>query len=221
MSYGKFIVIDGTDGSGKTVQANRLIERLRGLGREAQLLDFPRYTKPSAYFVERYLRGDYGGVNDVGPKAASLFFALDRFDASADIRAALERGAIIISNRYVSANKGHQTGKISDPNEQAAFVAWLNDVEYDWLKIPKPDLTLLLHVPAEIGFELSRSRDGEKTDIHQKDIEHLRAAERAYLRLPEIDKVENWQAIECTTDGKLLPIDEIHELVWQKVETLI
>lgn len=221
MPYGKFIVIDGTDGSGKTVQANRLIERLRASGREAQLLDFPRYTKPSAYFVERYLRGDYGGVNDVGPKAASLFFALDRFDASADIRATLERGAIIISNRYVSANKGHQTGKISDSEGQAAFVAWLNEVEYDWLKIPKPDLTLLLHVPAEIGFELSRSRDGEKTDIHQKDIEHLRAAERAYLRLPEIDKVENWQSIECTIEGKLLPIDEIHELIWKKVETLL
>lgn len=221
MSYGKFIVIDGTDGSGKTVQANRLIERLRASGREAQMLDFPRYTKPSAYFVERYLHGDYGGVNDVGPKAASLFFALDRFEASADLRATLERGAIIVSNRYVSANKGHQTGKISDPEEQAAFVAWLNDVEYDWLKIPKPDLTLLLHVPAEIGFELSRSRDGEKTDIHQKDIEHLRAAERAYLRLPEIDKVENWQTIECTADDKLLPIDEIHEMVWKKIETLL
>ncbi len=220
MPNGKFIVIDGTDGSGKTVQANRLIERLRSLGRETQLLDFPRYTKPSAYFVERYLRGDYGGVNDVGPKAASLFFALDRFDASADLRAALERGAFIISNRYVSANKGHQTGKITDPDEQATFVAWLNEVEYGWLNIPKPDLTLLLHVPADIGFELSRSRDGEKTDIHQKDIEHLRAAERAYLRLPEIDKVENWQTIECTTDGKLLPIDEIHELVWKKIVPL-
>ncbi len=218
---GKFIVIDGTDGSGKTVQANRLIERLRAQGREAQLWDFPQYGKPSAYFVEKYLHGDYGGVNEVGPKAASIFFALDRYDAAARMREALAAGTVLISNRYVSANKGHQMGKITEPSAQEEFLRWLNELEYGTLGIPKPDLTVLLHVTAEIGFELSRSRDGSKTDIHQADIEHLRAAERAYLRLPEIDTAENWQAVECVEDGKLLPIDAIHERLWALVSPLL
>ncbi|MFA5185928.1 MAG: thymidylate kinase [Patescibacteria group bacterium] len=221
MAQGKFIVIDGTDGSGKTVQANRLIERLRAEGRNSQLQDFPRYGKPSAWFVEKYLKGDYGSAAEVGPKRASMFFALDRYDAAPQIREALAQGSVLVSNRYVSANKGHQTGKIEDPQAQIEFLDWLNDLEYGLMGIPKPDLTLLLHVPADIGFELSRSRDGERTDIHQKDIEHLRAAERAYLRLPEIDTAENWKVVECVEDGKLLPIDAIHERVWSLVSPLL
>lgn len=221
MPQGKLIVIDGTDGSGKTVQANRLIERLRAEGRTAQPLDFPQYGKPSAYFVEKYLKGDYGGVNEVGPKVASVFFALDRYDAAQRIRQLLAEGTILVSNRYVSANKGHQTGKIADPDEQVEFLDWLNAFEYGLMGVPRPDLTLLLHVTAEIGFELSHSRDGDKQDIHQKDLNHLKAAEQAYLRLPQIDKAENWQVIECVERGKLLPIETIHERIWRSVSDLI
>jgi len=133
----------------------------------------------------------------------------------------LAEGTILVSNRYVSANKGHQMGKIPDPAEQAEFLDWLNAFEYGLMGIPKPDLTLLLHVTAEIGFELSHSRDGDKQDIHQKDLGHLKAAEQAYLRLPEIDKAENWQVVECVADGKLMPIETIHELVWRRVSGLL
>jgi dTMP kinase len=221
MAHGKLIVIDGTDGSGKTVQANRLIERLRAEGRNAQLLDFPQYGKPSAYFVEKYLRGEYGGVNEVGPRLASVFFALDRYDASNRISRLLDEGVTLVSNRYVSANKGHQMGKIEGHEEQAAFLEWLNSFEYGLLGVPLPDLTLLLHVTAEIGFELSHSRDGEKQDIHQKDLAHLKGAEQAYLQMPQIDKIENWKVVECVEHGKLLPIDTIHERVWQEVKNLL
>jgi len=221
MAQGKLIVIDGTDGSGKTVQANRLIERLRAAGRTAQPLDFPQYGKPSAYFVEKYLKGDYGGVDEVGPKAASVFFALDRYDAAPRIRQMLAEGTILVSNRYVSANKGHQTGKIADPDGQVEFLDWLNAFEYGLMGVPKPDLTLLLHVTAEIGFELSRARDGDKQDIHQKSLDHLKAAERAYLRLPQIDQAENWQVVECVELGKLMPIETIHEHIWRRVEQLL
>jgi dTMP kinase len=223
---GFFIVIDGTDGSGKTVQATRLIERLRAEGREVEPWDFPRYGKPSAYFIERYLHGDYGTAEEVGAQAASILFAVERFDVKKAIEEKLAQGAVLISNRYVSANKGHQMGKITDPDEQVRFLNWLNDLEYGLFGIPKPDLTLLLHVTAEIGYELARSRDtaaggGAKKDIHQNDLEHLRAAERAYLRLPEIDKAENWQVVECVEDGRLLPIETIHEKIWAAVSGLI
>lgn len=221
MAHGKLIVIDGTDGSGKTVQANRLIERLRSEGREAQLLDFPQYGKPSAFFVEKYLRGEYGGVKEVGPRVASVFFALDRYDASSRISRLLDEGVTLVSNRYVSANKGHQMGKIEGHEERMAFLEWLNSFEYGLLGVPLPDLTLLLHVRAEIGFELSRSRDGDKQDIHQKDLEHLKAAEQAYLRLPEIDKIEKWKVVECVEGDKLMTIDAIHEKVWQEVKALL
>ena len=172
--------------------------------------------------MEKYLRGEYGGVNEVGPRVASVFFALDRYDAAPRIRQALADGTFLVSNRYVSANKGHQMGKIAEPAAQEQFLQWLNDFEYGLMSVPQPDLTILLHVTAEIGFELSRSRDGgDKPDIHQASLEHLQAAERAYLRLPQIDKAENWQVVECVVDNKLLPIDAIHDRIWSLVSPLL
>jgi dTMP kinase len=223
MQKGLFIAIDGTDGSGKTVQSNRLVERLKELGHKVEVLSFPRYGNPSAFFVEKYLRGEYGTPEQVGAKRASTFYALDRFDDSARIRKLLDEGMIIVTNRYVSANKGHQTSHIEGEEKRREFLRWLNDLEYGILGIPVPDLTLLLHVSAEIGLKLAEERDkggvkaGGSTDILQQ-VDHLKRAEEAYLQIPHLDEVEHWEVVECVEDDKLLPIDAIHELVWNIVE---
>lgn len=224
---GVFVVIDGTDGSGKGTQTTRLERRLRAEGRDVVLVDFPRYGTPAAHFVERYLRGEYGALADVDAYRASLFYALDRFDASFEIRAALARGAVVISNRYVSANKGHQMAKIADAAERERFLAWLNDLEYGLLGIPKPDLTILLHVPADVGFALVARKDeraylsGRMRDIHEDDREHLRAAEAAYLSLLAFDRSEHWRRVDCVEDGRLLSIEEVEGRVWALVAPLL
>ena len=224
---GVFIVIDGTDGSGKGTQTARLRERLLADGRDVLLVDFPRYGAPAAHFAERYLRGEYGDLRDVGAYRASLFYALDRFDASFEIRAALARGAVVVSNRYVSASKGHQMAKIADADERRRYLAWLNQLEYGILGIPKPDLTILLHVPADVGFELVARKDeraylhGKVRDIHEEDRAHLRAAEAAYVALVTLDRDENWHRIDCVQDGRLLSIDEVQQRVWDVVEPLL
>lgn len=226
MQKGFFITIDGTDGSGKATQVNRLVERLKALGKKVEILDFPRYGNPAAFFVERYLRGEYGSPEEVGAKRASVFYALDRFDDSARVQTLLDEGTIIVSNRYVSANKGHQTSHIEGKEKRREFLRWLNELEYGIFGIPVPDLTLLLHVPAEIGLKLAEERDkagvkaGGSTDILQQ-AEHLKRAEEAYLELPGLDDVEHWQIVECIENGELLPIDAIHERVWHIVEPMI
>ncbi|MCC6847942.1 MAG: thymidylate kinase [Deltaproteobacteria bacterium] len=224
---GVFVVVDGLDGSGKGTQTARLERRLRADGRDVVLVDFPRYGAPSAYFIERYLRGEYGDLADVGAYRASLFYALDRFDASFEIRAALARGGIVISNRYVSANKGHQMAKLADRGERERFLAWLNHLEYELLGIPKPDLTILLHVPADVGFDLVAGKDeraylrGKARDIHEDDRAHLRAAEAAYLALVTLDRSERWERVECMEDGRLLTVEEVEHRVWALVAPLV
>lgn len=224
---GVFIVIDGTDGSGKGTQTARLERRLAAAGRDVVVVDFPRYGEPSAYFVERYLRGEYGDLASVDAYRASTFYALDRFDASAGIRVALERGAVVVSNRYVSANKGHQMAKIADPAERTRFLAWLNELEYGTLGIPRPDLTLFLHVPADVGFELVARKDeraylnGKVRDIHEDDRAHLRAAEAAYLALVASDPSEPWLRIACMDGDRLLGIEEVEARVWEAVRPLV
>jgi dTMP kinase len=227
MPKGFFLVIDGTDGSGKGTQTTRLVERLKSESRDIVMVDFPRYGNPSAYFVERYLRGEYGSLKDIDAYRASTFYALDRFDAAKDIRAALERGAIVVSNRYVSANKGHQMGKIKDPAERKKFLDWLNGFEYGILGIPKPDLTILLHVPADVGFDLIAKKDeraylnGKVRDIHENDREHLRDAEQAYLSLTTLDTFERWRLIECMDNDRLLSIEEVHERILGIIRPLL
>ena len=117
-----FIVIDGTDGSGKATQTQLLVEKLKSLGFDVEIADFPQYGQKSAGLVEEYLNGVYGSAQDVGPYRASILYAVDRYAASFKIKKWLEEGKIVVSNRYVSANMGHQAGKIKDYAERDKFL---------------------------------------------------------------------------------------------------
>lgn len=216
---GKLVVIDGTDGSGKATHSGMLIERLVHEGRNTFLADFPQYGKPSAYFVEKYLRGEYGPLESMGAKKASLFYALDRYDASFAMRQHLSEGAIIISNRYVSSNMGHQAGKLADPVERAACIEWLKELEYGILELPLPDANILLFVPPEVGQALVDKKgeraytEGKKRDIHEADLSHLEQSSRAYL---EVAAKEGWKVIKCMTadNSTLRPKEEVHEEIY-------
>ncbi len=171
---GKFIVIDGTDGSGKGTQTQLLVKRLEAEGHAVAMADFPRHGQRSATLVDDYLTGAFGTAEDVGAYRASIFFACDRYAASFEMKKQLEEGKIVISNRYVSANMGHQAGKIKEISEVDKFLIWLENLEYGIFDIPKPDATILLYMPVEIGQQLvdkKGSRDyvgGEKRDIHEE-----------------------------------------------------
>src|SRR5581483_7520338 len=115
---GRFIVIYGTDGSGKATQTNLLVEELKAAGYPVEVTDFTKYGTKSAGLIEEYLNGKYG---QVGTHAASIFYAIDRFDACFKIRQWLDEGKIVISNRYVTANAGHQGGKIEDDFQRLKF----------------------------------------------------------------------------------------------------
>ena len=71
---GKFIVIEGTDGSGKGTQVALLSQKLKDDGIKFEITDFPQYGQPSSFFVEKYLRGEYGTIEEVGPHKASFFY---------------------------------------------------------------------------------------------------------------------------------------------------
>jgi dTMP kinase len=165
------------------------------------------------------LRGEYGPLESIGAKKASLFYALDRYDASFLMRKALSEGHIIISNRYVSSNMGHQAGKLSDPKERAACVAWLRELEYGSLELPLPDANILLYVTPEAGQSLVDQKatraytNGKKRDIHEADIHHLRQASQSYL---EVAHKEGWKVIHCMNKDNvtLRPKEDIHEEIY-------
>ncbi|MBU1075258.1 thymidylate kinase [Patescibacteria group bacterium] len=224
MSSGKLIVLDGTDGSGKKTQTDLLLEHLEKEGIEKEYADFPRYGNRSAVMVEDYLNGEFGKADEVNPFTASLFYAMDRYSASKDLKRSLSEGKVIIANRYVSSNMGHQGGKIKDSVERTRYFEWLDNLEYNQLGIPRPDATVILYVPAKIAQELVGKKEargylkGKTHDIHEEDINHLQNAEKTYL---EAAKKYGFKIIECVKNGKLLSREAIHEKVWKVVAELI
>lgn len=214
---GKLIIIDGTDGSGKTTQLQLLAGKLTSEGHEVELADFPQYNTKSAGMVEEYLSGKYGQADDINPYASSLFYAVDRFDASFQIRKWLEAGKIVISNRYISSNFAHQGGKIDNPLERKMFFNWLSEIEYKIFNIPKPDLYLILHVEAEVSQKLAQERKredwhGKTKDIHEDNLNHLKKAEKIYLEIAQ--SLPDFRLIKCTRNGEIMSREDIHYLIW-------
>ncbi len=220
---GKFIVIDGTDGSGKTTQVALLLKRLKQEKYPTALADFPRYGLPSAYFVEQYLNGKYGTAAEVGPYVGSLFYALDRYAAKAGLQKSLQGKNVLVSNRYVTANMGHQGAKLKERRDRREYFNWLENLEHDLMGLPRPDLTIILHVPAELAQRLvdrkgRRAYIRRKRDLHEADLKHLQAAEQTYL---EMARQFDYKIIECVEKGKMLSPAEIHEKIWAAVSKQI
>jgi len=223
---GKMIVIDGTDGTGKHTQTLILKENLEKQGYKVETIDFPRYGEKSAGLVEEYLNGKFGSVNEVTPHQASIFYAVDRFVASFQIRKWLEEGKIVLCDRYVSANMGHQAAKIEKDTEKDKYLDWLFDLEFNIFKIPKPDINILLYLDTEIARKLAQentnqkyTNDVKKNDIHENDKEHMKKALNAFLYVA--DKY-NWIKIDCS-DGKkwIRTREDISIEILEKVKILI
>jgi dTMP kinase len=225
MSAGKFIVIDGTDGSGKATQTDILVKRLEAAGRTVFKISFPQYGQASAGLIAKYLNGDYGTAEAIGPYRASVFYACDRYDGSWAIRRALDEGKIVIADRYAFSNMAHQGGKIADDRERQAFFAWLDNLEFSIFQIPRPDLSLILHVASAIGQQLVDAKDKRdylkdgQRDIHEADLHHLELAEKVYLDLART--MPKTKLIECVADGQIMSREMIAELVWEEVNKLL
>ncbi|MDP1883988.1 MAG: deoxynucleoside kinase [Candidatus Moranbacteria bacterium] len=228
MREGKFIVIDGTDGSGKATQAKLLVSKLRKNKFKVKTIDFPRYYKNFfGKFIGECLAGGYGDFLALNPRIASVLYAADRFESSKEIQKWLAEGNIVIADRYVSSNQIHQGGKIKNEKDRKDFLKWLEKMEFGIFAIPKPDAVIYLDVPVEITQKLLIGEEGGykkrylkgRKDAAENDIAHLQDARASAIKL--IRKNNNWQRINCVKNGELMPIGEINDMIWNKVEKIV
>jgi thymidylate kinase/thymidylate synthase ThyX len=222
---GLFLVIEGTDGSGKGTQFKLLKERLENEGYDVATFDFPQYDQPSSYFVREYLNGNYGTAEDVGPYTGSLFYALDRYQAAPAIREALKQGKVVLANRFTGSNMAHQGTKFNHAEERRGYFIWLDNLEFQMLKIPRPDKSIVLRVPAEIAQELvdqkeTRNYTDKKRDLHEADLNHLKRAVDVYDDLCQLFP-KDFMRVDCVRSGKLMGIDKVQEHLWKTIEPLL
>lgn len=223
-SKGTFIVIEGTDASGKTTQYEALKKQLVAEGYGVVDIHFPRYNQPSSYFVKEYLSGTYGSAEKVGPYKGSLFYALDRYQAATEIRQALEQGKIVLCDRYVGSNMAHQGTYFEHPEEMRGYFIWLDNLEFELLGIPRPDLNFVLNAPLDIIkqrlSERTRSSVVVENDILESNEAHIAKSLEVYKDLCQLFP-KDFLRIDTERGGEILSIDDVHKLIWERVSPML
>jgi len=226
MTKGKFFVIDGVDGSGKGTQTRLIVQKLKDEGFNILESDFPQYGNKSAALVEEYLNGNFGTFEEIDAYQASIFYACDRFAASKKMKEHLDSGGIIISNRYVTSNQIHQSSKIQNQEELNKFLDWLDNLEYNIFKIPRPQKVIFLNMPYKIGQKLVEKKQkeereyiksGKSLDIHEESLDHLKQAYDRACSL--VKKYDEWTEVKCTTqNNKIKTIKEINNEIYNLIK---
>jgi dTMP kinase len=217
----KLFVIEGVDGAGKSTQIKMLQDFFTGMGYRNEYLHFPRTEEP--YFGEliaRFLRGEFGSLNEVDPYLVALLYAGDRKDASQTISKWLKDGKIVLLDRYTYSNIAYQCAKLRDHDEQEKLMKWILALEFSHFAIPKPDLNIFLDVPfsfTEKKLTAERSGDDRKylkgiKDIHEESLAFQKTVREIYLRVSKTDG--NLALIDCSNGkGEMLSPEEIFSSV--------
>lgn len=219
---GYIISIEGTDGSGKHTQQQLLSEDLKTKGYKTFNQSFPNYDSPSANPVKMYLDGAFG--NDpscLDAYEASALYAVDRLCTyKQSVEKHYLNGEIILFDRYVQSNFIHQSSKINDDTEKQKYLEWIQDLEFEKFKLPRPDLVFFIEMPTYKSIELAHARaeykNGEKKDILEEDTTYL---EKSYKHGLNLAKQFGWTLIHCLdSDGNLKTREAIHDEIMQEVE---
>ncbi len=215
---GKLIVIEGTDGSGKSTQFRLLSEHLEKENIAFKHLVFPRYKEESSALIRMYLGGQFGSrPSDVGAYAASAFYAVDRYASyKMDWGQWYENGGLVLSDRYTTSNAVHQASKETGAAREE-YLKWLYEFEYDKLGLPRPDLTIYLDVPTDFTEKMLRGREAAtntQADIHEQDMTYLATCRQCGR---EAAAYYNWKVIQCVRDGAMRTMEDIHNEIYAAV----
>jgi len=226
LNKGKFVVIEGPDGVGKSTQIKLLCKYLKKLLINFKFIHFPRYTKkPYGEIISRYLSGDFGSADKVSPYLASLLYACDRKEADKTIRDSINKGIHVIADRHYLSNLAYQAVKITDPLERERFTKWLYKVEFQYNRLLKPNLYIYLDAPLEfVLLQNKKVRSGKErdylsagVDIHETDSKFQSLVFYQYKSLARTEK--NIKTIKCYDDnGNVLDPKKINEKIIEELK---
>ncbi|MDR3286100.1 MAG: dTMP kinase [Prevotellaceae bacterium] len=216
-----FIVLEGLDGAGKSTQIKLLENYFESKKKRNKYIHFPRFDAPFfGEMIAKFLRGDFGKVDDVNPYIVAMLFAEDRHDAAHKINSWIEQDYTVIADRYVYSNIAYQCAKIENENDRNALHKWIFELEYNYFKIPKPDISVFLDVPFSFTEnKLNETRNGDdrgylngKQDIHETNLELQRRVRSIYIAQQATD--ENFKIVNCTLEGgNMLAPQQIFEQI--------
>lgn len=207
------IAIEGIDGAGKGTQAGRLVTALRETGLRVDSLQFPRYSATTfGTAIGDFLNGRFGSLNDVHPQLAAVLYAGDRFESRELLLRMMEANDVVVLDRFVGSNLAHQSAKL-DGAARTALIEWIEKVEFDVFKLPRPKLTILIDMSSQMSRELvsrkaARDYTDQEADLQESDLPYLERVRRCYLALAHSRL--DWRTVHgLTDDGSLRTIDDV------------
>lgn len=219
---GKLIIIEGSDGSGKATQTERLFNRLLEDGLNVKKVEFPNYKSDSSALIKMYLSGEFGTEpGDVNPYVASTFYAVDRFSSfKKGWKDFYENGGIILADRYTTSNMIHQAAKITALEDKSKFLDWLWDFEFNLFSLPMPDCVIFLDMPPKYSRILMQERANkftgeESKDIHERNVDYM---ENSYINSKMIAEKYSWEKVNCISGEEIRSIEEISEEIYNRVK---
>jgi dTMP kinase len=217
----KLFVIEGIDGAGKSTQIKNLQDFLSEKGYRYEYLHFPRTDAPFfGELIARFLRGEFGALNDVDPYLVAMLYAGDRRDASDIIYKWLGEGKIVLLDRYTYSNIAYQCAKKDNKKEQEILMKWILDLEFNHFRIPRPDINIYLDVPSIFTeSKLTDTRTGSDRsylngikDIHETDLTFQKKVRGVYLDTARSD--DKLTVIDCSnSDGSMLPPEKVFDKI--------
>jgi dTMP kinase len=221
---GKFIVLEGIDGSGKRTQIKALASVFVQRGIAFSKIGFPNYDGFFGKLVAQFLNGEFGPLAAVDPHFSALLYAGDRLESKPAIEAALASGQVVLADRYVASNLAHQGARVP-PEKREEFLRWLKQLEYEIHALPHEDLVLYLRLPVAeahrlVGIKGARDYTKLRHDLQESNLSHLEVASQVY---DDLARQPNWVTIECfdAAIGALRRPAAIHEEVLAAVEAHI
>jgi dTMP kinase len=175
--------------------------------------------------ISRFLRGEFGKVDEVNPYLVSLIYAGDRNDAAQQLTEWIRNGYMVIADRYLYSNIAFQCAKITGTAEKEKLARWIKYLEYEYYKIPIPDLNLFLNVPDQFTrTKLSEHRKGSDReylngflDIHESDLSFQEKVREIYLW--QVRENEDFEMIDCSdVENKMLLPREVSQIIINKIE---
>lgn len=214
-----FIVLEGADGVGKSTQVRLLIDFLKKNRLRHKFIHFPQYKKkPYGEIISRYLRGEFGKADEVNPYLASLLYAGDRKVCTKTLKDWLNSGFTVVADRYILSNIAFQRAKIKSDEEKEQFTKWIQDLEYRYNEILKPDITVFLDASDDFIFSRLSAQRGhrtylkDKTDIHESDMDYQKRVIHEYRMLSR--SMKDVVCVQCCDkNGIMMTPKEIHQVI--------
>ncbi|MCQ2208889.1 MAG: dTMP kinase [Paludibacteraceae bacterium] len=218
---GKFIVIEGVDGCGKSTQLSLMTQAYEKMGVQCKYIHFPMLNQGLyGTMVAEFLRGEYGSIEQVHPKLVALLFANDRMEHIETIKNWLNEGFVVLADRYVYSNIAYQGAKLKTSEEKKSLKQWILQYEFEYNQLPVPDCSFFLNVPFEfVQKTLEANRTGAerdylngKQDIHEQSMDFQKQVYDEYMKL--LAEQPQFINIECfNQQGQFLPKETIHQMM--------